>query len=64
VSIARDAAVIAGGSGACLTEELIEKPYETVLGEIRFTQGHELATNPFRLLEWDGAGFSPPAVTQ
>jgi branched-chain amino acid transport system substrate-binding protein len=64
VTIARDAAEIAGGSGASLTEALIDTPYQTVLGEIRFTQGHELATNPFRLLEWDGAGFRPSEETQ
>lgn len=64
VTIASDAAEIAGGSGAPLTEALINTPFQTVLGEIRFTQGHELATNPFRLLEWDGEGFRPVAPTQ
>jgi branched-chain amino acid transport system substrate-binding protein len=64
VTVSVDAAEIAGGSGAPLTEALIGVPYQTVLGEVRFTQTHELATNPFRLLEWDGKGFRPPAVTQ
>jgi branched-chain amino acid transport system substrate-binding protein len=64
VTVSVDAAEIAGGSGAPLTEALIGVPYQTVIGEVRFTQGHELATNPFMLLEWDGQGFRPPAATQ
>jgi len=64
VTIAKDAAEIAQGSGATLTEAMISTPYQTVLGEIRFTQGHELATNPFRLLEWDGERFREPLETQ
>jgi branched-chain amino acid transport system substrate-binding protein len=64
VTIAMDAAEIAGGSGAPLEEALIGVPYQTVLGEIRFTQAHELATNPFMMLEWNGEGFRPPETTQ
>lgn len=64
VTVALEAEEIASGSGATLTEALIETPFQTVLGEIRFTKAHELATNPFALLEWDGQGFKPVAATQ
>ncbi|MDB5524810.1 MAG: receptor ligand binding region family protein [Rhizobium sp.] len=64
VTIAIDAQEIASGSGAPLAQALVETPFETVLGNIRFTKLHELATNPFALLEWDGQGFKPPAATQ
>jgi branched-chain amino acid transport system substrate-binding protein len=64
VTVCLDAAQIAGGSGAPLTEALIGVPYQTVIGEVRFTDAHELATNPFMLLEWDGKGFVPPSATQ
>ena len=64
VTIAIDAQEIASGSGAPLVEALVDTPFETVIGEIRFTDKHELATNPFALLEWDGQGFRPPVATQ
>jgi branched-chain amino acid transport system substrate-binding protein len=64
VTLAADAAEIADGSGASLSEALVDTPYETVLGEIRFTKSHELATNPFRLMEWDGQAFREPVTTQ
>jgi branched-chain amino acid transport system substrate-binding protein len=64
VTVAMDAAEIAGGSGAPLEEALIGTPYGTVIGEVQFTQAHELATNPFMLLEWDGEGFRLPGATQ
>ena len=64
VTIALDAEEIAAGSGATLAEALIDTPFQTVLGEIRFNKAHELATNPFALLEWDGQGFKPVVTTQ
>jgi branched-chain amino acid transport system substrate-binding protein len=64
VTIALDADEIAAGNGAGLTEALIDTPYKTVIGEIRFTQAHELTTNPFSLLEWDGQSFKPVEPTQ
>jgi branched-chain amino acid transport system substrate-binding protein len=64
VTVAVEAAEIAGGSGASLGEALIETPFQTVLGDIRFTQAHELSANPFRLLEWDGQAFRALAATQ
>jgi len=64
VTVSADAAEIAGGSGASLPEALVDTPFQTVLGEIRFTKAHELATNPFRLMEWDGQAFREPVTTQ
>lgn len=64
VTVVAAAEEIAAGSGAPLDEALIDTPYKTVIGEIRFTSKHELATNPFALLEWDGEGFREPAPTQ
>jgi branched-chain amino acid transport system substrate-binding protein len=64
MSIVADAEEIASGSGASLAEALVDTPFQTVMGEIQFTKGHELAVNPFMLLEWDGQSFKPPVATQ
>ncbi|AXV15433.1 branched-chain amino acid ABC transporter substrate-binding protein [Neorhizobium sp. SOG26] len=40
------------------------KSFSTAIGPIRFDENHELADNPFRLLEWRGSGFVlSPAAT-
>lgn len=64
VEIVHAAHEIAGASDAGLAEALIDTPFETVIGELRFTDTHELAANPFVLLEWDGSAFVAPAGTQ
>jgi branched-chain amino acid transport system substrate-binding protein len=64
ITILSEAQEIASGSGASLPEALVETPFETVLGNISFTKAHELADNPFALMEWDGTQFKAPAVTQ
>ncbi|MFB2553241.1 ABC transporter substrate-binding protein [Ensifer soli] len=43
-----------------LDAALVDHPYPTAIGEIRFTAGHELADNPYRLLEWRNGRFVPP----
>jgi branched-chain amino acid transport system substrate-binding protein len=55
---------IADGSGAPLAEALVETPFSTTIGEIRFGKDHELTTNPYRMLVWDGTAFTEPKVTQ
>lgn len=55
---------IADGSGAPLTDALVETPFSTAAGEIRFGKDHELSTNPYRMLVWDGTAFVEPKVTQ
>jgi len=64
VSIVMDAEEIASGSGAPLADALAGTPFDTVLGKVQFTSAHELSANPFALLEWNGAAFVPPAVSQ
>jgi branched-chain amino acid transport system substrate-binding protein len=51
---------IAAGSGATLSEALVDTPFSTALGEIRFGKDHELTVNPYRMLVWDGSGFVEP----
>jgi branched-chain amino acid transport system substrate-binding protein len=62
--IALSASEIAAGSGASLAEALVDTPFSTAIGEVRFGQNHELATNPYRLLVWDGTAFVEPPATQ
>jgi branched-chain amino acid transport system substrate-binding protein len=48
-----------------LADALGKDAYPTVLGTIRFDAGHELADNPFRLMEWrQGQFVEPPAMTE
>ncbi|MGV3552878.1 branched-chain amino acid ABC transporter substrate-binding protein [Rhizobium sp.] len=55
---------IAGASGASLADALIDTPFMTVTGEVRFGANHELAGNPYRLLVWDGESFATPPASQ
>lgn len=64
IEVVLDADEIAAGSGAPLTDALVDTPYATALGEIRFGKGHELSTNPYRLLVWDGEAFVEPQASQ
>ena len=45
-----------------LIEKLIGTTFSTVIGAVTFRSDHELADNPFRLLEWRGSGFVPVAA--
>lgn len=58
------ASEIAGASGAPLADALVDTPFSTAVGEIRFNAQHELATNPYRMLMWDGTAFIAPPATQ
>ncbi|TCP90797.1 amino acid/amide ABC transporter substrate-binding protein (HAAT family) [Rhizobium sp. PP-CC-2G-626] len=48
--------------GSPLADALPKAPYPTVVGTIRFDAGHELADNPYRLMEWRQGRFvdAPP----
>ncbi|MBB1247506.1 hypothetical protein [Rhizobium sp. G21] len=62
MTIAIDAAEISANSGADLAEALVDTPFDTAIGPVRFTKSHELETNPFTLMRWTGERFEP-AVT-
>lgn len=36
--------------------------FQTVIGPLTFSQNHELNDNPYRLLQWQGKSFVPPAA--
>lgn len=64
ITIILEANEIATGSGAPLADALSDTPFETPIGEIRFGKNHELSTNPFEMLVWDGNAFVLPPVTE
>lgn len=49
----------AGKDSAPLAEALMKGPYQTAIGPIRFSANHELADNPYRLLQWQNGRFIP-----
>lgn len=59
VSLLEQAKDQAEADGSPLTAALSKGPYATALGPIRFDGGHELAENPFRLMEWRDGRFQP-----
>ncbi|EHS50062.1 Extracellular ligand-binding receptor [Rhizobium sp. PDO1-076] len=62
VTIVADAVGISSAMGTPLTEALAGTMFETVIGPITFTEGHELAENPYRLVEWKDGAFVPIAA--
>lgn len=64
IQLILEAEEIASGSGAPLAEALVDTPYTTAIGEIRFGKDHELSGNPYRLLVWDGQAFIEPQASQ
>lgn len=64
IQIVLAATEIAQGSGASLADALIDTPFSTAMGEIRFGTNHELVGNPYRLLVWDGTEFVEPSASQ
>ncbi|EJZ21738.1 extracellular ligand-binding receptor, partial [Rhizobium sp. Pop5] len=60
--IAGQAAEAAVQAGEPLQETLLGTTFQTPVGPVAFTGGHELSQNPYRLLEWRGNGFFPPAA--
>lgn len=49
----------AAKDGGELTKALEGKTFATALGPVAFGADHELADNPYRLLEWRGGAFVP-----
>jgi branched-chain amino acid transport system substrate-binding protein len=64
IQIVLEASEIARGSGAPLVDALVDTPFATAMGEIRFGPTHELTTNPYRMLVWDGTAFIDPPASQ
>lgn len=64
IELILEAEEIAAGSGAPLADALVDTPYATAIGEIRFGKDHELSGNPYRLLVWDGTAFVEPQASQ
>ncbi|MGO6670228.1 hypothetical protein ACCS43_33535, partial [Rhizobium ruizarguesonis] len=60
--IAGQAGQAATAAGKPLQETLLGTTFQTPVGTIAFTGAHELSQNPYRLLEWRGNGFFPPAA--
>ena len=60
--IAGQAVEAAAAAGKSAQETLLGTTFQTPIGAIAFTGAHELSQNPYRLLEWRGNGFFPPAA--
>ncbi len=61
ISILADAAALSGAMGSPLVDTLVDTAFDTPIGPITFTTGHELADNPYRLMEWRRGGFVEPS---
>ena len=64
ITVILEASEIASGSGAPLADALTDTRFDTALGQIRFSKNHELSTNPFQMLVWNGNAFVLPPVTE
>ncbi len=53
------ASEIAVASDTPIAQVLVDTPFATILGEVKFTKAHELTANPFTLMRWNGAEFEP-----
>ncbi|NGO63016.1 ABC transporter substrate-binding protein [Rhizobium daejeonense] len=64
VSILADAAALSSAMGSPLADTLVDTAFDTPIGPITFSTGHELADNPYRLMEWRKGGFieAPPST--
>lgn len=61
VTMALEAKDIAAASGVTIAEVLVDTPFDTAMGPLRFNAAHELAINPFTLTRWNGSDFEPVA---
>jgi branched-chain amino acid transport system substrate-binding protein len=54
----------AGKDDTPLADALLKGPHQTAIGPIRFNARHELADNPYQLLQWRNGRFvsAPPAT--
>lgn len=59
VSLLEQAKDQAAKDGAGLLDALAKGPYPTALGPIRFDNAHELADNPYQLMQWLDGRFVP-----
>ncbi|MFC5755236.1 ABC transporter substrate-binding protein [Rhizobium sp. GCM10022189] len=59
--IADQAVQAAAAEGKPVAEKLIGTQFDTPIGPVTFTPAHELAQNPYRLLEWRDGAFVPSA---
>jgi branched-chain amino acid transport system substrate-binding protein len=59
--IANQAATAAAQESRSIADKLLDTTFQTPIGTIAFSAAHELAQNPYRLLEWRGNAFVPPA---
>jgi len=64
VSVLEQAKDQAAKDNAGLLDGLAKGPYPTVLGPIRFDKEHELADNPYRLMQWQNGRFVPVPSAQ
>ncbi len=60
--IAAQATEAAKAGNKPIADKLAGTPFQTAIGPISFGQNHELTENPYRLLEWRGNAFVPPAT--
>ena len=60
--IATKAAHDAGADDRPVAQHIGGTSFETVIGKIAFNAGHELAENPYRLLQWHAGSFVPPST--
>ena len=60
VEIAIKAAQDAAADDRPVAQHLGGTPFDTVIGKIGFDSGHELADNPYQLMQWRSGAFVPP----
>jgi branched-chain amino acid transport system substrate-binding protein len=60
VEIATKAAQEAAADDRPVAQHLGGMPFDTVIGRIAFDAGHELADNPYQLLQWRAGAFVAP----
>lgn len=56
-TIADDAVALSVANGKSKAENLINTPFKTAIGQIQFTNNHELAENPYALHVWQAGKF-------
>lgn len=59
VELAADAAGLSSAMGMPVAEALVGTGFETAIGNVTFDSGHELADNPYVLMEWRAGRFVP-----
>ncbi|WP_028744584.1 branched-chain amino acid ABC transporter substrate-binding protein [Rhizobium mesoamericanum] len=62
VEIAAKAAQDASADDRPIAQHIGGTSFETVIGKVAFNAGHELADNPYRMLQWHAGSFVPPSA--